>query len=70
VVEEPPPPKASRKEATSGTTAEPVKNSSPAPPQPTHGKVEPGAGDAIGQCWNGAFVLFIKHILSDFESQV
>uniref|UniRef100_A0A8C0E3B9 Cyclin dependent kinase 12 n=1 Tax=Balaenoptera musculus TaxID=9771 RepID=A0A8C0E3B9_BALMU len=48
LVEEPPPPKASRKETISGTSAEPVKNSSPAPPQPTPGKVEPGAGDAIG----------------------
>lgn len=49
VVEEPPPSKASRKETTSGTSAEPVKNSSPAPPQPAPGKVEPGAGDAVGQ---------------------
>uniref|UniRef100_A0A2K5QZH7 Cyclin-dependent kinase 12 n=1 Tax=Cebus imitator TaxID=2715852 RepID=A0A2K5QZH7_CEBIM len=48
VVEEPPPSKTSRKETTSGTSAEPVKNSSPAPPQPAPGKVEPGAGDAIG----------------------
>uniref|UniRef100_A0A2K5ZQY0 Cyclin-dependent kinase 12 n=1 Tax=Mandrillus leucophaeus TaxID=9568 RepID=A0A2K5ZQY0_MANLE len=48
VVEEPPPSKTSRKETTSGTNAEPVKNSSPAPPQPAPGKVEPGAGDAIG----------------------
>ncbi|XP_070245879.1 cyclin-dependent kinase 12 isoform X2 [Bos mutus] len=48
LVEEPPPPKASRKETISGTSAEPVKNSSPAPPQPAPGKVEPGAGDAIG----------------------
>lgn len=47
VVEEPPPSKTSRKETTSGTSAEPVKNS-PAPPQPPPGKVEPGAGDAIG----------------------
>uniref|UniRef100_A0A671F050 Cyclin-dependent kinase 12 n=1 Tax=Rhinolophus ferrumequinum TaxID=59479 RepID=A0A671F050_RHIFE len=48
VVEEPPPSKASRKETTSGTSAEPVKNSSPAAPQSAPGKVEPGAGDAIG----------------------
>uniref|UniRef100_A0A2K5J2J5 Cyclin-dependent kinase 12 n=1 Tax=Colobus angolensis palliatus TaxID=336983 RepID=A0A2K5J2J5_COLAP len=48
VVEEPPPSKTSRKENTSGTNAEPVKSSSPAPPQPAPGKVEPGAGDAIG----------------------
>uniref|UniRef100_A0A2K6QVC6 Cyclin-dependent kinase 12 n=1 Tax=Rhinopithecus roxellana TaxID=61622 RepID=A0A2K6QVC6_RHIRO len=48
VVEEPPPSKTSRKETTSGTNAEPVKSSSPAPPQPAPGKVEPGAGDAIG----------------------
>uniref|UniRef100_A0A2K6SWL7 Cyclin dependent kinase 12 n=1 Tax=Saimiri boliviensis boliviensis TaxID=39432 RepID=A0A2K6SWL7_SAIBB len=48
VVEEAPPSKTSRKETTSGTSAEPVKNSSPAPPQPAPGKVEPGAGDAIG----------------------
>ncbi|XP_058532673.1 cyclin-dependent kinase 12 isoform X5 [Ochotona princeps] len=47
LVEEPPPPKAARKETTSGTSAEPVKNSSPAPPQPAPSKVEPGAGDAI-----------------------
>lgn len=60
MVEEPPPPKASRKETISGTSAEPVKNSSPAPPQPAPGKVEPGAGDAIGQCWEGAFVLLLS----------
>ncbi|EPY87160.1 cell division cycle 2-related protein kinase 7-like isoform 1, partial [Camelus ferus] len=48
LVEEPPPPKASRKETISGTSAEPVKNSSPAPSQPAPGKVEPGTGDAIG----------------------
>ncbi|XP_063574258.1 cyclin-dependent kinase 12 isoform X11 [Pongo abelii] len=48
VVEEPPPSKTSRKETTSGTSTEPVKNSSPAPPQPAPGKVESGAGDAIG----------------------
>ncbi|XP_040857562.1 cyclin-dependent kinase 12 isoform X1 [Ochotona curzoniae] len=48
LVEEPPPPKVARKETTSGTSAEPVKNSSPAPPQPAPSKVEPGAGDAIG----------------------
>lgn len=60
LVEEPPPPKASRKETISGTSAEPVKNSSPAPPQPAPGKMEPGAGDAIGQCWDGAFVLLLS----------
>ncbi|KFO34896.1 Cyclin-dependent kinase 12 [Fukomys damarensis] len=49
VVEEPPPSKVSRKETTSGTSAEPVKSSSPAPPQPAAGKVEqPGAGDSVG----------------------
>ncbi|CAO2645127.1 Cyclin-dependent kinase 12 [Lemmus lemmus] len=48
VIEEPPPPKASRKETTSGTTVEPVKNSSPAPPQPAPVKAEPGPGDAVG----------------------
>lgn len=57
VIEEPPPSKASRKETTSGTSAEPVKNSSPAPPEPASGKVEPGTGDAIGQFWDGVFVL-------------
>ena len=61
MVEEPPPSKTSRKETTSGTSAEPVKNSSPAPPQPAPGKVEPGAGDAIGQCWDRDFVLFKAH---------
>lgn len=69
-VEEPPPSKASRKETTSGTSAEPVKNSSPAAPQSAPGKVEPGAGDAIGQCWDGSFVLLFKHILAGFENQV
>ncbi|KAH0501053.1 Cyclin-dependent kinase 12 [Microtus ochrogaster] len=48
VIEEPPPPKASRKETTSGTTVEPVKNSSPAPPQPAPVKAEPAPGDAVG----------------------
>ncbi|MEJ1285370.1 cyclin-dependent kinase 12 [Cricetulus griseus] len=48
VIEELPPSKASRKETTSGTTAEPVKNSSPAPPQPAPVKAEPGPGDAVG----------------------
>lgn len=38
-----------QQETTSGTTAEPVKSSSPAPPpQPVPLKVEPGAGDAVG----------------------
>lgn len=60
MVEEPPPSKASRKETTSGTSAEPVKNSSPAPPQPAPGKVEPGAGEAIGQCWDEFFVLLLS----------
>lgn len=50
VIEEQPPSKASRKETTSGTAAEPVKNSSPAPPQPAPVKAEPGPGDAVGQC--------------------
>lgn len=57
MVEEPPPSKASRKETTSGTSAEPVKNNSPAPPQPAPVKVEPEAGDTIGQCWDRDFVL-------------
>uniref|UniRef100_A0A8C0MTH7 Cyclin-dependent kinase 12 n=1 Tax=Canis lupus familiaris TaxID=9615 RepID=A0A8C0MTH7_CANLF len=48
VIEEPPPSKSSRKETTSGTSVEPVKNSSPAPPQPAPVKAEPGTGDAIG----------------------
>ncbi|XP_036610679.1 cyclin-dependent kinase 12 isoform X1 [Trichosurus vulpecula] len=48
VVEEPPLSKISRKETTSGANVEPVKNNSPAPPQPAPVKVEPGAGDAIG----------------------
>uniref|UniRef100_A0ABK0L6L0 Cyclin-dependent kinase 12 n=1 Tax=Rattus norvegicus TaxID=10116 RepID=A0ABK0L6L0_RAT len=48
VIEEQPPSKASRKETTSGTAAEPVKNSSPAPPQPAPVKAEPGPGDAVG----------------------
>ncbi|KAM9002311.1 cyclin-dependent kinase 12 isoform X1 [Sarcophilus harrisii] len=48
VVEEPPLSKTSRKETTSGANVEPVKNNSPAPPQPAPVKVEPGAGDAIG----------------------
>ncbi|XP_028931114.1 cyclin-dependent kinase 12 [Ornithorhynchus anatinus] len=46
--EEPPLSKASRKETTSGASLEPVKNSSPAPPQPPPVKDEPGAGDATG----------------------
>lgn len=60
VVEEPPPSKASRKETTSGTGAEPVKNNSPAPPQPAPVKVEPVAGDTIGQCWDRDFVLLLS----------
>ncbi|XP_038610515.1 cyclin-dependent kinase 12 [Tachyglossus aculeatus] len=48
VAEEAPPSKASRKETTSGASLEPVKNSSPAPPQPPPSKVEPGPGDAAG----------------------
>lgn len=60
VVEEPPPSKASRKETTSGTGAEPVKNNSPAPPQPAPVKVEPVAGDTIGQCWSRDFVLLLS----------
>ncbi|XP_031210384.1 cyclin-dependent kinase 12 isoform X2 [Mastomys coucha] len=48
VIEEPPPSKISRKETTSGTSVEPVKNSSPAPPQPAPVKAEPGPGDAVG----------------------
>lgn len=59
VVEEPPPSKVSRKETTSGTSAEPLKSSSPAPPQPATGKVEqPGAGDSVGQCCNVGLLHF------------
>lgn len=69
VIEEPPPPKASRKETTSGTTVEPVKNSSPAPPQPAPVKAEPGPGDAVGQCWDGAFTS-IKFSYIDFDGRM
>uniref|UniRef100_A0A8C0JDB2 Cyclin-dependent kinase 12 n=1 Tax=Chelonoidis abingdonii TaxID=106734 RepID=A0A8C0JDB2_CHEAB len=49
-VEEPPSSKVSRKEPTSVTSTDAVKNSSsPAHPQPAPLKIEPGAGDAIGQ---------------------
>ncbi|XP_073182307.1 cyclin-dependent kinase 12 isoform X5 [Lepidochelys kempii] len=48
-VEEPPSSKVSRKETTSVTSTDAVKNSSsPAHPQPVQLKIEPGAGDAIG----------------------
>ncbi|KAM9112636.1 cyclin-dependent kinase 12 isoform 2-T2 [Pangshura tecta] len=48
-VEEPPSSKVSRKEPTSVTSTDAVKNSSsPANPQPAPLKIEPGAGDAIG----------------------
>uniref|UniRef100_A0A452HX83 Cyclin-dependent kinase 12 n=1 Tax=Gopherus agassizii TaxID=38772 RepID=A0A452HX83_9SAUR len=48
-VEEPPASKVSRKEPTSVTSTDAVKNSSsPAHPQPAPLKIEPGAGDAIG----------------------
>lgn len=48
-VEEPPLSKVSRKETTSVTSTDAVKNSSsPAHPQPAPLKIEPGAGDAIG----------------------
>lgn len=48
-VEEPPSSKVSRKEPTSVTSTDAVKNSSsPAHPQPAPLKIEPGAGDAIG----------------------
>uniref|UniRef100_A0A8D0L5N1 Cyclin-dependent kinase 12 n=1 Tax=Sphenodon punctatus TaxID=8508 RepID=A0A8D0L5N1_SPHPU len=48
-VEEPPLSKVSRKEATSVTSIDAVKNnSSPALPPPVQIKIEPGAGDAIG----------------------
>lgn len=47
---EEPPSKGSRKETTSVTSTDAVKNSSsPAHPQPAQLKIEPGAGDAIGQ---------------------
>ncbi|XP_074834867.1 cyclin-dependent kinase 12 isoform X2 [Carettochelys insculpta] len=48
-VEEPPSSKVSRKETTSVTSTDAVKNSSsPAHPQPAQLKIEPGTGDAIG----------------------
>ncbi|NXS33161.1 CDK12 kinase, partial [Pomatostomus ruficeps] len=49
-VEEPPVSKVSRKEATSVTSTDTVKNnsSSPVPPQPAQLKAEPGAADAVG----------------------
>ncbi|XP_074705884.1 cyclin-dependent kinase 12 isoform X3 [Strix aluco] len=48
-VEEPPLSKVSRKETTSVTSTDPVKNnSSPVHPQPAQLKPEPGAGDAVG----------------------
>ncbi|XP_069733323.1 cyclin-dependent kinase 12 isoform X1 [Phaenicophaeus curvirostris] len=47
-VEEPPLSKVSRKETTSVTSTDPVKNhSSPVPPQPAQQKTESGTGDAI-----------------------
>lgn len=50
-VEEPPLSKVSRKETTSVTSTDTVKNnSSPVPPQPAQLKAESGAGDAVGQC--------------------
>ncbi|NXF13754.1 CDK12 kinase, partial [Smithornis capensis] len=48
-VEEPPVAKVSRKETTSVTSTDTVKNnSSPVPPQPAQLKAEPGAADAVG----------------------
>ncbi|XP_038018787.1 cyclin-dependent kinase 12 isoform X1 [Motacilla alba alba] len=49
-VEEPPVSKVSRKETTSVTSTDTVKNnsSSPVPPQPAPLKAEPGAADAVG----------------------
>ncbi|NXT11304.1 CDK12 kinase, partial [Prunella fulvescens] len=48
-VEEPPVSKVSRKETTSVTSTDTVKNnSSPVPPQPAQPKAEPGAADAVG----------------------
>ncbi|KAK4808749.1 hypothetical protein QYF61_023217 [Mycteria americana] len=48
-VEEPPLSKVSRKETTSVTSTDTVKNnSSPVHPQPAQLKTEPGAGDAVG----------------------
>ncbi|XP_009994134.1 PREDICTED: cyclin-dependent kinase 12 [Chaetura pelagica] len=48
-LEEPPVSKVSRKETTSVTSTDTVKNnSSPVPPQPAQLKTEPGAGDAVG----------------------
>ncbi|XP_066192759.1 cyclin-dependent kinase 12 isoform X2 [Sylvia atricapilla] len=49
-VEEPPVSKVSRKETTSVTSTDTVKNnsSSPVPPQPAQLKAEPGAADAVG----------------------
>lgn len=55
-VEEPPLSKVSRKETTSVTSTDTVKNnSSPVPPPPAPLKAEAGAGDAVGQCpaWYG-----------------
>lgn len=50
-VEEPPLSKVSRKETTSVTSTDTVKNnSSPVHPQPAQLKTEAGAGDAVGQC--------------------
>ncbi|NWY75444.1 CDK12 kinase, partial [Erithacus rubecula] len=48
-LEEPPVSKVSRKETTSVTSTDTVKNnSSPVPPQPAQLKAEPGAADAVG----------------------
>lgn len=48
-VEEPPVSKVSRKETTSVTSTDTVKNnSSPVPPQPAQLKAEPGTADAVG----------------------
>ncbi|XP_016159783.1 PREDICTED: cyclin-dependent kinase 12 [Ficedula albicollis] len=48
-MEEPPLSKVSRKETTSVTSTDTVKNnSSPVPPQPAQLKAEPGAADAVG----------------------
>jgi len=50
-VEEPPISKVSRKETTSVTSTDTVKNnSSPVHPPPAQLKPEAGAGDAVGQC--------------------
>lgn len=70
-VEEPPLSKVSRKETTSVTSTDTVKNnSSPVHSQPAQLKTEPGVGDAVGQClvWpvkgSSSYVAFLLSAVS------